>query len=228
MLDLPDVTLVAVFTVEHALTLRAVDDCLRHARFGAVRLFTDREIGHECVRAGPFASFDEAGRFTTYEVPKHIETSHALFIHHDSWICDPTMWRADFLDYDYIGAPWWFTDGFNVGNSGFTIRSKRLLDFLATNETEFPVGTPEDLVLCRTYRKRLPQFRWAPQTLANEFAFERTRMTERSFGFHGAFNFPFVLTDAEIEERMTLATPYALGSGHYREMRAIMAQRAKA
>ena len=226
MLKLADVTLAAVFTVEHALTLRAVHDCLRHAKFGAVRLFTDREIGREHVRAGPFADLAEAGRFTTYEVPKHIETSHALFIHWDSWIVDPGMWRPEFLTYDYIGAPWWFSDGNNVGNSGFCLRSKRLLEFLAANEKAFPIGTPEDLTLCRTYRKRLPQFRWAPQTLAHEFAFERTRGTEPSFGFHGMFNWPHVLSDAEIEERMKLATPYVTESGHYREMRTLMARRA--
>jgi hypothetical protein len=227
MRELPDVTLVAVFTVCHELTLRAVDDCASRARFGAVRLFTDREIGRERIPAGPFASFDEAARFTTYEVPKHIETSHALFIHWDSWIVEPSMWRDDFLAYDYVGAPWWFSDGMNVGNSGFTIRSKRLIDFLAANEAQFPIGTPEDLVLCRTYRKRLPQFRWAPQALAHEFAFERTRATERSFGFHGMFNWPFVLSDAEIDERMTLATPYVLQSAHYHEMRELMGARTK-
>ena len=226
MLELPDVTLAAVFTVEHALTLRAVDDCAGRANFGAVKLCTDREIGRVYVRAGPFADLAEAGRFTTYEVPKHIETSHALFIHWDSWIVDPGMWRPEFLAYDYIGAPWWFSDGNNVGNSGFCLRSKRLLDFLAENEAQFPIGTPEDLTLCRTYRKRLPQFRWAPQTLAHEFAFERTRGTERSFGFHGMFNWPHVLSDAEIEERVKLATPYVTESGHCREMRTLMARRA--
>ena len=47
----------------------------------------------------------QAGAFTTYEVPRYIRTSHAMFIHWDSWIVDPSMWRPQFLDCDYIGAP---------------------------------------------------------------------------------------------------------------------------
>lgn len=224
-LDLPDVTLVAVFTVAHDLTLMAVDDCLRQAKFGDVKLFTDRDVGREAVRAGPFASLDEAGRFSTYTLPRHIDTSHILSIHWDSWIVQPEMWRDEYLQYDYVGAPWWYRDAYNVGNSGFCLRSKRLMDYIAANEAEFPMLMPEDLALCRVYQPRLPQFRWAPPALAHLFAFERTRVTAKSFGFHGMFLWPDVLTDAEIEHRMKFATPYVVESGHYREMREIMKRR---
>lgn len=237
MLELPSVTLCAVFTVAHELTLRAVADCTRVANFGAVRLFTDRPlqwtgpshgVDRKCVQAGPFADLAEAGRFTTYTVPEHIETSHALFIHWDSWILDPSAWRLEFLEYDLIAAPWyWHMEGFRVGNSGFCLRSKRLIDFLAANETEFPVGDPEDLTLCRDYRPRLENlgFRWAPEALAYEFSFERSRIAKKSLGFHGAFNFPQIMTDVEIEDRLAGAPAYVTESAHYKEMRAILDQR---
>ena len=42
MLDLPNLTLVAIYTVAHELTEMAVAECTRHVRFGDVKLFTDR------------------------------------------------------------------------------------------------------------------------------------------------------------------------------------------
>ena len=161
MLDLPDLTLVAIYTVAHELTEMAVAECTRHVRFGDVKLFTDRPLRSQgdAIQIEPFGDLRQAGAFTTYEVPRHIRTSHALFIQWDSWIVDPSMWRSQFLDCDYIGAPWWYRDGLNVGNSGFCIRSKALIDFLAAHPAEFPLASPEDHVLCRHYRSQLPQFK---------------------------------------------------------------------
>jgi hypothetical protein len=230
MLELPDVTLVAVFTVAHALTLRAVEDCTRVANFGAVRLFTDREIGRERIQAGPFANLIEAGRFSTYEMPKHVTTSHILNIHYDSWILDPSAWRSEFLDVDYLGAIWyWHPENRRVGNSGFCIRSKRLLDFLASNEDQFPIGDPEDLILCRDYRPRLEKrgFNWGSETLAAQFSFERSRTASKTFGYHGLYNWPSFLSDEEIEERLAGAPVYVTESQHYREMRDIMDRRSR-
>jgi Protein of unknown function (DUF5672) len=228
MLNLPDLTLVAVYTVAHELTEMAVAECTRHVRFGDVKLFTDRPLRSQVdgIQIEPFANPMQAGTFMTYEVPRHIKTSHALFIQWDSWIVDPSMWRPQFLDCDYIGAPWWYRDGLNVGNSGFCIRSKALIDFLAAHPDEFPLALPEDEVLCRVYRPRLPQFKWANEALAHQFSFERTRVPgARSFGFHGMFNWPFVLTDAQIEARILRATGYVLKSQHCSEMRALLAAR---
>lgn len=232
MLSLPDVTLVAVFTVAHDLTLRAVADCMKHVQFGAVKLFTDRihpgDFGKILVKAGPFANLTEAGRFTVYELPKHIETSHALFIHWDSWILDPTAWRSEFLDVDYIGAVWhWHPEGARVGNSGFCLRSKRLLDFLAENEDRFPIGDPEDLTLCQNYRPHLEKlgFRWASEALAHRFSFERSLAVRSPFGYHGLYNWPSIMSDAEIEERLIGAPSYVTESSHFGEMREIMKRR---
>jgi Protein of unknown function (DUF5672) len=228
MLDLPDLTLVAIYTVAHELTEMAVAECTRHVRFGDVKLFTDRPLRSQgdAIQIEPFSDLTQAGIFTIYELPRYIKTSHALFVQWDSWIVDPSMWRPQFLDCDYIGAPWWYRDGLNVGNSGFSIRSKALMDFLATHPEEFPIGSPEDEVLCRLYRPRLPQFKWANEALAHEFSFERTRVPgARSFGFHGMFNWPFVLTDVQIEARILRATGYVLKSQHCGEMRALLAAR---
>ena len=55
MLDLPDLTLVAIYTVAHELTEMAVAECTRHVRFGDVKLFTNRPLrsqSHGVARPG--------------------------------------------------------------------------------------------------------------------------------------------------------------------------------
>ena len=206
MLNLSSVTLVAINTVCHELSDMAVAECLKHANFGDVKVFTNRHEADK-IYIEPFNDLIEAGNFTYYEVPKYITTDRALFIHWDSWIIDPPMWTDDFLYYDYVGAPWWYTDGLNVGNSGFCLRSKRMIDFFAENRETYPFGMPEDVMLCKHYRPMLPQFKWAPEPLAAQFSFERARaaVDSRHFGFHGMFNWPFVLTPDKLAERMEIA-----------------------
>ena len=74
-----------------------------------------------------------------YELTDHIHTDYVMIVHADGFVVNPKMWRDEFLDYDYIGAPWPDPhDDFTyrdingnlcrVGNS-VGIRSKKLLDF---------------------------------------------------------------------------------------------------
>ena len=212
MLALPDVTLISIATVCHDLTKLAIDECTRRVNFGDVQVYSDQDIWSGTRHIEPFTDLTKAGMFTVYELPYNIKTSHALFIHYDSWVIDAGAWRSDFLNYDYIGAPWWYKDGMNVGNSGFCMRSVDLMKHIAANPEKFPMAMPEDGVLCRQYRTHLPQFVWAPQEAAQVFSFERVRpsIDSRHFGFHGLFNWPFILGYSEFNERMRLAraTPY--------------------
>ncbi len=227
MLDLPDVTLCAVFTVCHGPSRLAIEECTRRVRFGDVKIFTDQPRDDE-VKIDKFVNLIQAGTYTTYQVPRYVVTSHALFIHWDSWVTNAGAWDQRFLECDYVGAPWWYKDGYNVGNSGFCLRSKRLMNFLASHPYDFPLAMPEDDVLCRTYRKRLPQFRWADEDLAWRFAFERTIKYPpgETFGFHGMFNFPLVISDDEIERRVAMAPEYVESRVEYRQMRELMRERA--
>ena len=131
-----------------------------------------------------------------------------ILIHWDGWIVNPSCWRDEFLQYDYIGAPWWYDDGLNVGN-GNAIRSMRLMRFLQQNTAEFPLTTyKEDDLISRTYRPMLQRhdFKWPPETLASQFSFECTRpsWSSRHFMFHDSFNFPLVLAGERLDERVRL------------------------
>lgn len=84
------------------------------------------------------------------ELNKYIETSYVLIIQYDGFILNPDAWTDEFLEYDYIGAPWWYTDDCNVGNGGFSLRSKKLLEILANDDSILETH-PEDHHICRTY-----------------------------------------------------------------------------
>ena len=225
MLELPDVTLFSIHTAAHELHLKALDDCLKHVKFGDVQLFTDAVVGPEEKFVIRIPHYTDLAQFHNYEFPTYIRTSHVLAFQWDAWILNPSAWTNEFLEYDYIGAPWWYFDGYNVGNSGFALRSKALYDYLSEHRDEFPIVPPEDDTLCRRYRKRLPQFRWAPDLLAFQFSFERVRPPFPSFGFHGLFNWPLVLTNEQIEERLSNAPEYVFAKVEYAEMRRLMEAR---
>ena len=94
-----------------------------------------------------------------------------------------------FMDFDYVGAVWpQFDDHHNVGNGGFSLRSRRLLD--ACRELPFQGSESEDVVIGRICRSRLQAqgIRFAPASVAHRFAYERTKPSGHEFGFHGAFN----------------------------------------
>lgn len=219
-LQLPDVTLVMVETREHALAKMAVEDCLAVAEFGDVLIVTDQPKQFaELYNAGLPPRFKVVEDWPTklgwsqswwYDVPPLLQTAYTLNIQWDSWICDPTQWTNEFLQYDYLGAPWWHKDGKNVGNGGFSLVSTRLKRYLYDNQRQYPcVVALDDDLLCRKYRPALEDrgFAWAPESLAHKFAFEccRPSPTSKHFGFHAMFNWSEVLPQDRLRERVKLA-----------------------
>lgn len=231
-LYLPDVTLVAIDTVCHELTALAIKECLDQAQFGAVQIHTDDPLpfrqqvsGAAFVAVKRFPSPDEAMIHLWYEVPAHLATGHMLLVQWDSGIVCPSRWSPHFLAYDYVGAPWgWHGDHHEVGNGGFSLRSRRLMRHVAGHRERFPLVHPEDDVLCRRYRPALERdgFRWASVDQALCFSFERSGFsgTESHFGYHGVFNWPRVFSAAALHERtlLMLKTEYLNQPKHLAEL----------
>lgn len=224
-LNLPDVTLVMIETREHKLAHLAVEECVSKVNFGQVLVLTDQPIQfgglnkHCDVRVHQVVDApDKMGwcRQSWYDLPPLLQTPFALQIQWDSWVWDVAMWRDEFLHYDYVGAPWWYKDGKNVGNSGFSLISTQLKRYLRDRQWQFPLDTTaEDDLMCRKYRYLALEpmgFTWAPEWLARVFAFECCRPSPKSrhFGFHAAFNFSEVLDEEALEHRarLMLASPY--------------------
>ena len=211
---LADITLIAVDCVAHALTRRAVDDTLQRIVPAQAMVWSDLSEavppGASWMECEVLRSGEQVASLLWCRVPRYLNTSHFLLVQWDGWVLDGQQWVSEFLEYDYIGAPWWFSDGMNVGNGGFSLRSTRLAQYLASHADEFPVTDPEDHTLCRRYRHALERkgFRWAPKWLAAHFAFERVRPDTPTFGFHGSYHWPRLLGDSAVEERMSLANEY--------------------
>lgn len=194
-LRLPTVTLCAATSVNVEATLAAIEATTDQVLFKEIILFTDADPKRKSrkTRIVPIArlgSGADYSRFLLKELGEHITTEHCLVIQWDGFVVNASAWDPSFLDYDYIGAPWpQFDDGHDVGNGGFSLRSRRLLD--ACRSAEF-VGThPEDVAICRTNRGLLEQrygIRFADRATAERFSFERSAPAAPTFGFHGVFN----------------------------------------
>lgn len=189
---LPQVTLLAVTDVALAATARALALSQTGVRFADALFLSPVPPPPETPATwraiAPLGSRGAYSRFMLHDLGDHIATSHALCVQWDGYVLDPAGWDPAFLDYDYIGAPWpHFADGMSVGNGGFSLRSRALIE--ACRALPVP-DEPEDVAICRTHRTALEAqgLRFAPEQVARRFAFERTARTGREFGFHGAFN----------------------------------------
>jgi len=213
-LQLPDVTLIAIDSVAHALTRRALEDTRMQVEPASTIVWSDSPdavpTGATWVKCDPLLSLESVAEVLWWRVPQLVTTSHYLLVQWDGWVLDHKEWKPEFLEYDYLGAPWWYRDGLNVGNGGFCLRSTRLAKYLVSHSSDFPIKLPEDDVLCRRYRRELEGrgFRWAADELAWHFSFEFTRAYPRSFGFHGYLNWPNVLPSDAIQERIDLSSEY--------------------
>tara|TARA_R110000782_G_scaffold78276_3_gene155034 strand:+ start:73427 stop:74239 length:813 start_codon:yes stop_codon:yes gene_type:complete len=195
-LSLPKVTLCAATSVNVSATVRALEACLEQIDFAACKLFTDAAVVPdnpeiEVIPIMPMRSSAAYSDFLLRQMVDHVETSHCLIVQWDGHVLDARKWRAEFLEYDYIGARWpQFSDGHEVGNGGFSLRSRRLM--LACREPEFQSFGAEDMAICRTNRIWLEGrgMRFASAALADVFAAERAGDLTESFGYHGVFNMP--------------------------------------
>ncbi|WP_133175405.1 DUF5672 family protein [Sphingomonas oleivorans] len=218
-LSLDEVTLVAVTSVAIAATVRALRKSQEQARFGSVLLLSDRpppEVPEDAMawkQIAPIRSRDEYSRFILDHLAEHIETRFALIVQWDGYVLDGSRWRDEFLNYDYVGAPWpHFEDRQTVGNGGFSLRSKRLLE--ACRGLQLHKNEAEDVLVCRSYRHELEKkhgLRFAPEHLARQFAYERTEKQGDEFGFHGVFNMIRDMPQAEFSAILAALEPHLLG-----------------
>lgn len=192
---LPDVTLVAATSVAVAPTIRALQASMRELQFGKVLLFSDKapppeiDPAIEWRQVAPMLSREDYSRFMLRSLADHVATTHALCVQWDGFVLSGRAWDPTFLHYDYIGPVWpHFLDGYNVGNGGFSLRSKRLLE--SCRDLPFDGTVSEDILICRISRRCLEKLgiRFAPEVVARRFAYERSPPNGSELGFHGAFN----------------------------------------
>src|SRR5262249_51046219 len=130
-LHLSDVTLCAVTAINHELTVYAMQQCLKHCTFANVVLISDKpvEAPFRVEIMPPFPDGAHYAPFVCKNLTHYTPSAFNLLVQYDSFVVHPAAWTNEFLKYDYIGAKWpWQPPGHRVGNSGFCLRSKKLLD----------------------------------------------------------------------------------------------------
>lgn len=198
MRELPQVTLIGVDCVDVSRLLHAAAICQRTIEFGAVRILSS--LQHDdprIVPIEPITTREAYSSFVVKQLNSYVDTPFALVIQYDGFILNPDAWRDDYLDYDYIGAPWRREEAYIVGNGGFSLRSKRLLELLQEDRAIaapgdlYPPNAPEDWYICVIIREYLEArgIRFAPVMLAKQFSLEGDEVDgvtwASQFGFHG-------------------------------------------
>lgn len=208
---LHNVSLVCVETRYPALARFSLDRCLAAASFKECLLLTPQRVDLpdyiEQVLIPPITSIEDYSAFMLRDLGRYFHGKYVLVVQWDSFILDGQLWDPAFLDYDYIGAPWGHRPAaVAVGNGGFSLRSRRLVDTLA--QMHFDVVHPEDAVICEWRRGELEAqgICFAPRDVADRFAMEMIEPAGPTFGFHGFNNFHFPLDDASLDAYLALCT----------------------
>ena len=220
MLNLPQVTLFAIDCVNPNRTLLSMQRSMRWVRFGRSVLLTDLErnegdlipehlrgvalIDHKesdvkrvpCAGTPPIPVDYEQAVLTSGA--RYLLTPFMLFMEWDSMVVNPAAWTDEFLQYDYIGAPWpnhveegWppCNETNNVGNGGFALKSAAFCAKVC-EATQLFAGDPamlsSDRWQCRTIRPWMEDHGivYAPEPVAARFSCEN-RIYSGQFGFHG-------------------------------------------
>ncbi len=220
MNELSRMTAICADTFNHEMALIACQRMLQHG-FAQVVLFTDDAInahldkvpaGLQLVRIPPLQGSIAYSEFAIRSMHPHVHTSHALVFQWDGFVIHPECWRTEFLNYDYIGAPWPRRSSYGhrrVGNGGFSLRSVKLMRAAAQLAPMDLCEWNEDSFICFALGEILERefgLLFAPLDVAKAFSVENGSVAAyckadpdlavaSTFGFHGAFNFHLAFDD---------------------------------
>lgn len=195
-LDLSNVTLVSISSNRIPQTIKAIEHCLQLCTFNNVVLFSDCDSVYtqkiEKIHSNKNATItQDYNNFLVHSFTTNISefSDYVLIIHWDGFIVNTKAWDDSFFEYDYIGAPWPWTD--YCGNGGFCLRSKnflrsqtRIINDIAKKEQ---LTGPEDVILSYTLRDKFVEMgcSYAPKDIAYKFSTEYGSYDDhQSFGFH--------------------------------------------
>lgn len=205
-IQLPTVTLMTTTSVRLPEHIEAIKKCCENIKFGKVIL-----VSHELPKDLPdyveYKYYPEIRDIMDFNilmfrnVGKFVETSHALFCQDHAFVTNPELWDNDWLQYDYIGAPWPIRENsyiddngerVRVGNGGFSLRSSKLmqlplkLNIPLVHEQGF---YNEDGNICCYHKSKFLAhgIKYAPVEVAAKFSYENPVPENQgipSFGFH--------------------------------------------
>jgi hypothetical protein len=197
MIDLSNVTLLSINTHAPEMSVRALQYSSKEIKFKNKKILSNRIPGNlpddiEFIQIPEFHGRDQYSDFVMNNLGDYVDGEFAMMIHDDGFVINPHLWTSDFLKYDYIGAPWpgpiEQTEG-RVGNGGFCIRSKKLIEFCKTVKAE-PGHDDWTIGVVQNEYLKEQGFTFAPVQIAMKFSLESV-ISEcefdltQTFGFHG-------------------------------------------
>ena len=197
MIDLSNVTLLSINTHAPEMSVRALQYSSKEIKFKNKKILSNRIPGNlpddiEFIQIPEFHTREQYSDFVMNHLSDYVDVEFAMMIHDDGFIINPSLWSDEFLKYDYIGAPWPApieqTEG-RVGNGGFCIRSKKLIDFCKTIKAE-PGHDDWTIGVVQNQYLKEQGFTFAPVRVAMKFSLESVipecefDLTQ-TFGFHG-------------------------------------------
>lgn len=212
MLNLNNITLLCMSSVSIDLSIKALLRSSEKINFGDIKFVShekplnlDNKI--KFCYIDKINSLDDYSYKMIYQLDKYVDTDYVLVIQSDGYVINPHLWQDNFLNYDYIGAPFplprddfSYRDSnnklFRVGNGGFSLRSKKLIQLANKLQLEwksFHGFYNEDGFICGMYKEIYENngMKFAPIDVAKYFSHE-IQVPEIQgiipFGFHGKFS----------------------------------------
>ena len=231
-LTLPNVTICAASDIALEATLASLERSMDLVNFGRALMFTSQPLHREprhdisIVKIAPLSNRESYGQFILCELTRYVTTDFALIVQWDGFVIEPAAWSDDFLQFDYIGAPW--TDqppGRDVGNGGFSLRSRQLLE--QGTQPWFQLSHPEDLCIAHVNRAALEErgIRIADRALARCFSREREEAGHHHFGIHGIFALAEQLPPDELDSLLRTIDSGVIGKRELLDVARICGER---
>lgn len=198
MVKKPTVGLVIADSDNYSLARNAIENSLRQIDVKEVLVFSDNSLlasGYRHIPIKKIASINEYNQLILAELPRYLNCDYYLLIQYDGFALNRHKFSPDFLSCDYIGALWPQHPFHRVGNGGFSMRSRRIIEATAQLSVLHSNEEPEDAFICRTIRPLLEtrfKISFAPEDVAKRFSFEAIGQSTDTFGFHGFYNLPLV------------------------------------
>ena len=195
------IAIAIVDTSQHVLAFNALQHSINVFDFQQILIFSDDPNlwgGLPVVKIPKINAINDYNHVITQVLPRHLSSDFCLVIQYDGFIINAAQFSPHFFFYDYIGAPWPHFEIMNVGNGGFSWRSKKLMDAVSTLPY-IDQSVAEDIFICRQQRPVLERsfgLSFAPPEIAAHFSTESIPVSFPTFGFHGVFHLPQIYRES--------------------------------
>lgn len=214
-MTIDNVTLVTIETMYHGLAKRAMEETLARVPFKHAMVFSDQDFlpgaKHVKIEHGDMFSYCN---LLLKGMLEHVETEYVIFQQWDAMVHDGSKWQDKFLTNDYIGASWpWRPEGQNVGNGGFSLRSRKLLEELQAPHIQMDPagehGVQEDNYIGIVHRPYLESrgIVFADTQTADQFAMELSPAGHHAMAHHGFWNVIYFMPAQTVDFFVTNRPP---------------------